>query len=209
MFSGIVQERGRVVDEVTSILRVRAKLFGRQERALGVGDSISVSGVCLTIRELSYDIATFDLATETRRKTILGGLRAGDNVNLEPGLRLGESLDGHLVLGHVDTVCEVLSVADEGENTKRVTLSLPEETARYIVQKGSVALDGVSLTVGEVSKNSFAVYLIPYTLSVTTLQDLHSGRRLNLEADCVARYLEKLALPYARAEDKPRRRLLW
>lgn len=214
MFSGIVKDRGEVVGAVTSTLRIRAPLFA--EVRAQIGDSVSVSGVCLTIREQLGSEAVFDLASETRRRTILGGLNSGSRVNLEPSLRLGEALHGHFVLGHVDEVGEVLAMVSEGENTQRLTITLPRAVSRYVVPKGSIAVDGVSLTVGEVDDRSFSVYLIPHTVAVTTLSELRVGQQVNLEADCIARYLEKLSACHFNREREgsprdraQRRRLLW
>src|SRR5689334_13384089 len=148
MFSGIVESTGVVQSvEKTGRLSVRSDVFAAHGTELKLGDSISVSGVCLTIVALEGDRAEFDLASETLRRTTLGGLRPGAEINLERSLRFGESLDGHLVQGHVDAVAEVLRCEEEGE-TIRLTVTLPEEVRELIVQKGAVAVDGVSLTVG-------------------------------------------------------------
>jgi len=189
MFAGIVEGVGSVeVGSIPERFAVRSELFVRCQSELKIGDSIAVNGVCLTLVELG-ERAIFDLATETRRRTTLGGLRPGAEVNLELSLRFGDRVDGHFVQGHVDGVSEVLSCSDEGNNTQRVELTLPEEVRGLIVPKGAVALDGVSLTVGEVDPEKFCVYLIPHTKARTNFRDLQPGRLLNVEADAVARYV--------------------
>jgi len=164
MFSGIVEELGTVVEnsEGKGLLVVQGAVFSGElpgddsPELPREGDSIAVSGVCLTVTKLLGDTAYFDLATETRRCSNLGQLAAGDHVNLERSLRIGSRLHGHFVQGHVDQVTRVVSVRNE-ENTWRYEFTLPSTLRRFIVAKGSVALDGVSLTVGEVSESSFSV----------------------------------------------------
>jgi riboflavin synthase len=192
MFTGLVRERGRVetVDGGADGVRlvVAAPVTGAQA---AVGDSVSVSGVCLTVVAAENGTLAFDAVPETLRRSSLGGLRPGDAVNLEPALRAGEPLGGHYVQGHVDAVGRVRSVADEGAG-KRVSFDAPPDALRYLVDKGSVAVEGVSLTVAGVDDRGFAVALVPHTLAETTLGDLEPGAPVNLEVDVLAKYVERL-----------------
>jgi riboflavin synthase len=201
VFTGLVQEVG----EIRSLERraggnaddVRLRVaFGSVDPArLELGASISVDGVCLTVAELQRDTFAADVSGETLRVTTLGGKRAGARVNLEPALRAGDSLGGHWVSGHVDGIAEVLSTSRDARSLV-ATLAAPRELARYIARKGSVTLDGVSLTVNEVDGLNFSINLIPHTQDVTTLGALAPGARVNLEIDLLARYVERLnALP--------------
>jgi riboflavin synthase len=162
------------------------------------GDSICVQGCCLTATELSADTFAADVSRETLKLTTLGDFKAGTPVNLEPALRAGDALGGHLVSGHVDGVAQVLSLSADARST-RVVIGVPPGLARYIAPKGSVAVDGVSLTINAVEAASFGVNLIPHTQSVTTLGRLAVGTRVNLEIDQVARYVARLlAMPEAK-----------
>ncbi|HEY3254920.1 MAG TPA: riboflavin synthase [Polyangiaceae bacterium] len=157
--------------------------------ALALGESISVSGACLTVVAVSPDARGFeaDVSLETAEKTTLGALASGAPVNLERALKVGDRLGGHLVSGHVDAVAELLRVTPAGE-ARRLSVGFPRELARFIAAKGSITLDGVSLTVNSVTGNELSVMVIPHTLSVTTLGELRPGARLNLEVDTLARY---------------------
>jgi riboflavin synthase len=150
-----------------------------------------VDGVCLTVAEFGCDSFTADVSAETLRVTTLGAKRAGARVNLEPSLRAGDALGGHWVSGHVDGIAEVVSTAPDARSL-RVEFGVPPDLARYVARKGSVTLDGVSLTVNEVRRAHFAINLIPHTLEVTTLAALAPGVRVNLEVDLMARYIERL-----------------
>jgi riboflavin synthase len=162
-----------------------------------VGDSICVQGCCLTAIEVSANAFAADVSRETLSLTTLGSFAAGTAVNLEPALRAGDALGGHLVSGHVDGVAEVLSLSTDARST-RLVIGVPAALARFIAPKGSVAVDGVSLTVNAVEKAGFGVNLIPHTQDVTTLGRLAAGTRVNLEVDQVARYVARLlALPEA------------
>jgi riboflavin synthase len=158
---------------------------------LDLGDSICVQGCCLTVTELIGRAFAADVSRETLSLTTLGDLGVGSHVNLEPSLKAGDALGGHLVSGHVDGVAQVASVASDARST-RVGISVPDHLAKYIARKGSVAIDGVSLTVNEVEGATFGVNLIPHTQEVTTLGRLKPGVRVNLEVDQVARYVERL-----------------
>jgi riboflavin synthase len=200
VFTGLVQEVG----EIRSVERAEAGdagdvrlrvAFGAVERArLGLGASISVDGVCLTVAALDGDSFIADVSGETLRVTTLGGKRAGARVNLEPALRAGDSLGGHWVSGHVDGIAEVSRTARDARSLV-AWLAAPRELARYIARKGSVTLDGVSLTVNEVDGVNFSINLIPHTQEVTTLGALAPGARVNLEIDLLARYVERLNAP--------------
>ena len=162
--------------------------------AIGVGASIACSGICLTVTSKgSGDDRWFAVtaSAETSSKTTIGEWMVGRRINLERPLRLGDELGGHIVAGHVDGVARIVQIRPEGES-KRMTVEIPATLARYVAPKGSVALDGVSLTVNEIDGARFAVNVIPHTLSVTTLGDAVIGSRLNFEADLLARYVARL-----------------
>lgn len=186
MFTGIVREVGTVVSLEGGRLRVETMLVA------AVGDSVSVAGCCLTAVDGDRRTLAFDVVPETLARTTLGRLTAGARVNLEPALRAGEPLGGHYVQGHVDGVGRVRSVQPEGES-RRVWLDVPAEILRYCAEKGSVAVDGVSLTVAAVDNGGLAVALVPHTLAATTLGSLRPGDEVNLEADVLAKYVERLA----------------
>jgi len=203
MFTGLVQAIGEVRGVEprggtggASDLRLVIG-FGALERArLEPGASVCVDGVCLTVAELGDDSFDADVSAETLRVTTLGAKLAGARVNLEPSLRAGDALGGHWVSGHIDGTVVVRETRREARSLF-VSLDAPPPLARYIARKGSVTLDGVSLTVNEVSRNSFSINLIPHTLEVTTLGTLAPGSRLNLEVDLLARYVERLHSPDA------------
>lgn len=182
MFTGIVQAVGRIVR--LDPLEIECGALDLSD--VGIGDSICIQGVCLTVTALTRHGFTADVSAETRKVTT-GLDRAGAGVNLEKSLALGERLGGHLVAGHVDGVGEVLAL-EEGVLRVRA----PRELARYIARKGSICVDGVSLTVNAVDAEVFDAYLIPHTLEVTTLARLASGARVNLEVDLIARYVDRL-----------------
>lgn len=190
MFTGLVAAVGRVerhdVRADGSRMQIAAPLG-----ALAPGESISVSGACLTVAAFTESSFEADLSRETLARTTLGRLRAGDRVNLERAAALGDRLGGHLVTGHVDGVARVERV-ETAEDARHVELELPAELARFVAEKGSVALDGVSLTVNRVRGRRFEIMLIPHTLAVTTLGSLARGVELNFEVDLVARYVARL-----------------
>jgi len=188
MFTGIVRELGTVVSFDGSRLVVAAP-----ETAPGaaVGDSVAVAGVCLTVVEAEEGRLAFDAVPETLSRTALGRLGSGSAVNLEPSLRVGDQLGGHVVQGHVDAVGSVRSVAPEGDG-RRVWIDAPETVVRYCIEKGSIAVDGVSLTVAAFDDDGFEVALIPHTLAVTTLGRLAAGDEVNLEADVLGKVVERL-----------------
>lgn len=185
MFTGLVREVGTV----ESVDRGRIKIAAQTTAA--IGDSIAVAGVCLTVVACDDSTLAFDAVPETLARTNLGDLNAGAPVNLEPALRAGDPLGGHMVQGHVDGVGVVRSVESEGEG-KRIWFDAPHELRGYTVEKGSIAVDGVSLTVAATDDGGFAVALIPHTLSATTLDRLRPKDAVNLEVDVLAKYVEKL-----------------
>ena len=197
MFTGLVREIGTIRKLEPrdgtggSDLRLAIGFRDIDRSRLGLGASICVDGVCLTVAALGADNFTADVSGETLRVTTLGGKSEGARVNLEPSLRVGDELGGHWVSGHVDGVAKVLAL-DRDARSLRVLLDAPPGLARYIARKGSVTLDGVSLTVNEVDGVNFSINLIPHTLEVTTLGSLAKGSRLNLEIDVLARYIERL-----------------
>ncbi|WP_225754516.1 riboflavin synthase [Actinotalea sp. Marseille-Q4924] len=205
MFTGIVEEVGEVLAVEHTGEDARLRLRGPVVTA-GVrpGDSIAVSGVCLTVTALGDD-GTFaaDVMPETLRRSTLGGLAPGDRVNLERAVRADGRLDGHLVQGHVDGVGELVS-RTPGPRWDDLVLRLPAALARYVAEKGSIAVSGVSLTVTHVGDDTFGVSLIPTTLAATTLGGLRPGDRVNLEVDVVAKYVERLlgARPGASPHDE-------
>jgi riboflavin synthase len=198
MFTGLIQEIGEIRQleprNGSGGADVRLVIaFQVIERArLELGASICVDGVCLTVAELGADSFAADVSGETLRVTTLGDKRAGSRENLEPALRAGDSLGGHWVSGHVDGVAEVIATGHDARSLQ-ARIEAPQALARYIARKGSVTLDGVSLTVNEVEGTRFSINLIPHTLAVTTLGALAKGSRLNLEIDLLARYVERLS----------------
>ena len=192
MFTGIVEELGKIrsiqVKSQDATLEIQATDVLSDAK---IGDSIAIDGACLTIRFLTSEAFTVDVSAETLRKTTLGERKVGDPVNLERSLRLSDRLGGHLVLGHVDEVATICGWKDEGDaSLMQVTIS--SATKPYIAYKGSVTVDGVSLTVSNLHTDAFEVALIPHTKDVTTLGTKRTGAKVNLEVDIIARYLETL-----------------
>ena len=193
MFSGIVQSVGSVAQIERRGGDVRLTIVARDFALdeVKLGDSIAVAGVCLTVVEIDAAQFAFDISVETLNRTTLGALRPGAGVNLEKALRLADRLDGHLVSGHVDGVGRVVAIESEARS-QRWTFEAPPALAKYIATKGSIAIDGTSLTVNEVDGARFGVNLIPHTIAVTTFQDRRVGDAVNLEVDMIARYVERL-----------------
>lgn len=188
MFTGIVRELGRVEAveraDQEARLRVHAPLTAA---AVSAGDSVSVNGVCLTVTENGDGVLAFDAVPETLRRSTLGRLEEGAAVNVEPALEAGDPVGGHFVQGHVDGVGRVRRVTDEG-----LVIEAGPEILRYCVEKGSIAVEGVSLTIAGLDEHAFTVALVPHTRKVTTLGRVAEGDELNLEVDMLAKYVEKL-----------------
>lgn len=193
MFTGIVQAVGRVsaVQPQGADVRLRIASADLDLRQAAIGDSIAVSGVCLTVVELPGDGFWADVSAETLRCTRAGAWQVGSRVNLEPALTPSTRLGGHFVSGHVDGLATVEQIQSEGRS-QVFRLAAPDALARYIAAKGSVCLDGVSLTVNTVTGSVFSVNIVPHTLAVTTLGDWRAGQAVHLEVDLLARYLERL-----------------
>jgi riboflavin synthase len=188
MFTGIVEELGEVAYVDATVLAVRGPLVAADLRH---GDSVAVNGVCLTVVETGDGVVTFNVMGETLRRSSLGALRSGSPVNLERAATLGSRLGGHLVQGHVDGVGTLLSREPAGD-WEVVRVALPAELGRYVVEKGSITVDGVSLTVMAVTAEEFSVGLIPTTLKATVLGVKTAGDPVNLEVDVIAKYVEKM-----------------
>ncbi len=193
MFTGIVEEAG-VVKAVTSrgkgwSLEVEAGAVAKDAK---IGDSIAVNGCCLTVTEVKGSRLTFDLLDETRAKTNLKGVQAGSRVNLEASLRADGKVGGHFVTGHIEAKAKVTKWSRAGQDWE-LEAEVPAGMERYVVPKGCVALDGISLTIGRVEGRKFNVWIIPHTHEVTTLKDRKEGDELNLECDLLAKYVEKVS----------------
>lgn len=201
MFTGIIQAVGEIValEAKGGDLRLRVRTGGLDLGDVRLGDSIAVSGVCLTAVELPGDGFWADVSGETLAHTILGNLKIGARVNLEKALLPTTRLGGHLVSGHVDGVGEVIERKRDARS-ERFRIRAPQELARYVAHKGSICVDGVSLTVNAVEGRVFDLNIVPHTLAETTLDEYRPGRRVNLEVDLIARYLERLLLGDAAAE---------
>ena len=192
MFTGIVREIGRVAEIEGGDDGIALVVDGPATAArVEVGGSVSIDGVCLTVESVDRDRMAFHAVPETLRRSSLGRLAPGSRVNLEPALLAGEPLGGHYVQGHVDGVGTVRAVDPEGDGA-RVTVAAPATILRYCVEKGSIAVEGVSLTIASLDGEGFDVALIPHTLAETTLGDLEPGREVNLEVDVLAKYVERL-----------------
>jgi riboflavin synthase len=189
VFTGIVREVGRVeaVEENGEAVRLVVRAPETAGSA-AVGDSVSLAGVCLTAVAVENGTLAFDAVPETLRRSTLGRLESGSSVNVEPALRAGEPLGGHIVQGHVDGVGRIRSASEEG-----IEVEASADVLRYCVEKGSIAVEGVSLTIAALGDGSFTVALIPHTREVTTLGGVAGGDEVNLEVDVVAKYVERLA----------------
>ena len=197
MFTGIIEETG--VIGAISQGRLSARMTIRAAVVMSdmkTGDSVSVNGVCLTVTAFNAESFDVDVMPETLRKTSLGILRAGSTVNLERALRLSDRLGGHLVSGHIDGTGKIMRRWEE-DHAVWFRISAEESLLQYVVDRGSVALNGISLTVVKSEKGSFTVSIIPHTQQVTTLNSAKAGDQLNIECDLIARYLEKLSKPHS------------
>lgn len=196
MFTGLIEEIGTVRERVPRAAGAHLVIVcDRVRDGLAIGDSVAVDGACLTVVALDGDGFAVDCVEETLRRTSLGDREAGDGVNLERALRMGDRLGGHIVQGHVDGTGAVRAITPEGDSV-RMSVTAAPDLLRYVVEKGSITVDGVSLTVASREPDGFTVALIPHTMGATTLGAGAGGRRVNLEADVVAKYVEALVRPH-------------
>ena len=193
MFTGIIQAKGSVQEVISSKegahLKINSNTLNLSDSK--IGDSIAVDGVCLTVTELSKDWFNADVSNETMSCTTFSELSQGQSVNLERSLRLNQGIDGHLVSGHVDGIGEIHSIDEDGDSV-RIKVEVQGDIMKYIANKGSICINGVSLTVNSVESNIFDVNIVPHTFSVTTLGELELKSFVNLEIDLIARYVERL-----------------
>ncbi len=192
MFTGLIQDVGviKAIDNGSDDLRIEIEV-SLDVTKVQVGASISCSGCCLTVVGKSKNSLFFDVSKETLGKTVIGSWRVMSRVNIEPSLKLGDEMGGHIVSGHIDTVTNIISIEPQGES-KKIRIAIPEGYAGYIAQKGSIAVDGISLTVNDVSDDYFEVNIIPHTWEHTTLSDRKAGDNINIEIDMLARYVARM-----------------
>ena len=192
MFTGLIEDCGsfkNVVRTATSaVVTLNTSL---PTDSLAKGDSVAVNGVCLTVTSISLDYFSADVSPETFSCTTLEKLKLGSRVNLERALRVGDRLGGHIVTGHVDSIGSVKKIVPT-QNAIVIDIEVPTETSRYLIEKGSVAVDGISLTINAIADNTFQVSIIPHTYDVTTLKDLRPGSQVNIESDIIGKYVERL-----------------
>lgn len=193
MFTGLIQDIGRVtkVEQQDKGLKLRIVADNLDLSREKIGASISCSGCCLTATEISGQQFSVEVSAESLSKTHIGDWKEGVNVNLEPSLRMGDELGGHFVFGHIDGLATLTSIKEDGESY-RMTIKPPSELMKFIAPKGSITLDGISLTVNEVSKDSFGVNIIPHTWEHTTLQHRKKGDKIHIEIDMLARYVQRM-----------------
>ena len=194
MFTGIITSTGKIkkIEQNTknrSAIKVSVDL-GKDSKDLKIGQSVALNGVCLSATKILKNVCTFEMIDETMKKTDLGNLSVGSEVNVERSLKVGERLEGHFVLGHVDGVAEIIKIEKLPEEVK-VWFKIPNALKKYVVKKGSVALDGISLTVVDVKKNLGSVCLIPHTIEVTNFKKKNIGDKLNIETDVLGKYIMK------------------
>jgi len=192
MFTGIVEGLGKIVkfDKKTknrSAAKMKVSL-GKLAKGLRIGDSVAINGVCLTAVNLTKDIAEFEMVGETIKRTNLGSLELDDKVNIERSLKVGDRLEGHFVLGHVDGV-GLITKLEKQSNQIKIWIELPKELSRYVTQKGSITIDGISLTVVNKLKNAFSVSIIPHTMKITNLALKKTGDKVNIETDVLGKYI--------------------
>ncbi len=193
MFTGIIQAKGRV-KEVTHSDKGALFVFESDSldmSSVSIGDSIAVNGVCLTVIDFCDSNFSADLSQETLDCSIFDKLQIGQNVNLEKSLRLNQGIDGHLVSGHVDGIGKIDSISAEGEST-RINIEIDQSLEKYVAKKGSICINGVSLTVNSIENNIIGINIVPHTFTLTTFGELEVGARVNIEIDIIARHLEKL-----------------
>lgn len=196
MFTGLIEDTGRVAgfrrQGEAGVLVIETAL---PTADIAIGDSVAVNGACLTVTEKGSTSLTFDVSPESMSRTTIGSVRNGNRVNLERALRLGDRLGGHIVSGHIDCVGQ-LSRSEERSGNHQLHFTLPPEHGRYLVEKGSVTIDGISLTVNAVTRDGFSVNIIPHTFAKTTLSLLKAGDRVNIETDIIGKYVERLTAPW-------------
>lgn len=188
MFTGIIESTAQVASQQNGQLTLKGVGFAGE---LALGESVAVNGCCLTVVEFAPESCAFDLLSETLQVTNLGLLQAGSVVNLERAMRADTRFSGHFVQGHVDATLEVLGYDAVGAD-HRFTLALPPEYRNFVVHKGSVCLDGISLTIADLAEHSFTAWITPHTHAVTTLSQMRAGRRVNVEFDMLAKYLDRM-----------------
>ncbi len=201
MFTGIVEGTGTIKSiaklkgtKRTADSRIEIDL-GKLSKGLQVGDSVNVNGTCLTVIRIFKSIAYFEVVKETMKRTSLGMLKVGNLVNLERSLRISDRIEGHIVLGHIDGVGRIEDIVKIPSETK-IWINVSKDIAKFLVPKGSVALDGVSFTIVDVMKNKFSVALVPHTLAVTTFKNKQKGDKVNIEVDILSRYVAKVLPQY-------------
>jgi riboflavin synthase len=196
MFTGLIEDTGTVLSfqrrGEAGLLAVATTLPLAE---IAIGDSVAVNGVCLTVTSKENRSLTFDVSPESIIRTTIGAASSGNRVNLERALKLGDRLGGHIVAGHVDCTGQ-LARAEQRSGNHQLLFTVPGDHARYLVEKGSVAIDGISLTVNSVSRTGFSVNIIPHTFSHTTLAALRSGDQVNIETDIIGKYVERLVTPW-------------
>lgn len=196
MFTGLIEDTGLITTMdrrgTAAVLTLTTALPVSE---IAIGDSVAVNGACLTVTAKSGTALTFDVSPETIASTTIKGLRSGSSVNLERALRLGERMGGHIVTGHIDCI-GTLARSSETSGNRVLEFSLPSENARYLITKGSVAINGISLTVNKVTANGFSVNIIPLTQTATTLSGLTVGDEVNIETDIIGKYVERLTSPW-------------
>ena len=200
MFTGIIEDSG-VVKSLAKT-KAGARLFVESKvcsSGTKIGDSININGACLTDTDIKGAVLLFDISSETLDRTTLGRLKAGDCLNIERSLRADSRLGGHFVTGHIDTTGKLISKEDQGDFFK-IEIEIPQNIMAYLAEKGSIAVDGISLTINALFKNSFTVMLIPHTLSVTTLSWKKRGDYVNIEADILAKYTERFSRRSAKGD---------
>ena len=193
MFTGIIQAQGNI-KEIRASNKETIFVFNSNSLDLSdvsIGDSIAVNGVCLTVTQLDKNFFSADVSQETLNCSTFSQLKKGQNINLEKSLRLNQGVDGHIVSGHVDGVGKVTSIAIKGEST-RMKIKVDDNLVKYIAKKGSICINGISLTVNEIDGNVFGVNIVPHTFSVTTLDELNVNSQVNIEIDIIARHIEQL-----------------
>ncbi len=195
MFTGIIEELGRVKEIIRKKDNIRFVIYAKVvSEGTRVGDSISVNGVCLTVIDIKNNSISFDIVPETIYRTNLGDLKVSNKINLERAIKAGQAIGGHFVTGHIDYKAEIIELKKVKEGIK-MRLSLPVEFSPFLAEKGSIAIDGISLTVAEVDKDYFNVYLIPHTLKNTTLGLKRQGYSVNVETDILAKYVNRKDYP--------------